>query len=123
MFSDETNENFKVELKVKTLESEKSLVKEYGEKINRTTFRYIYGINYTPRTEGRKVADITNKGYFIGALQISVQGLQDYEVKRPNMGFMHGRGSNSARQQGIYGSDVLTVKEIGDGMCQFDFRY
>ena len=122
-FSSDTNENFKIILSVTNDTVSKTLVKDYEKKLARGNFRYTYGLNYTPEIgENRKVSDITNGGYFVNIIQVQVQGYQNNDLVKAEMGFVDGRVKNGARQVGIYGSDVLTAKKRGT-TCVLDFRY
>lgn len=116
-------DNFAMTLKATVGETEKTIVAQYDAKIDASGFRLTYGINYTPdiTVNNRKVTDITNGGYWLNTVQTKANAfIQGEEVR--NIGFLAGRVTTSARQVGVYGSDVLTVKNSG-GKAIFQFVY
>ena len=103
---------------------ETSFTKEFSSVLDASTFRLIYGINYTPdiKTNSRKVNDITNGGNWKNVVQKNASAYLDSTYLR-DLGFLKGRVINGARQIGIYGSDVCSVSKNASDEPIFNFIY
>ncbi len=94
-----------------------------GQEISIKELRLTYGVNYTPDivTNNRCVPDITNGATWYGLAQVNSARYYEGEFIG-TLGFLEGRQQNDARQVGIYGSDVSSVKLMNES-CIFSFRY
>ncbi len=86
-------------------------------------YRFTYGINYTPdyKTNNRFVADLANGGYWTNVNQTSARGYSNGVIVR-NYNFLIGRLTNEVNQVGLYGSDVVSVRNA-NGNSRFNFIY
>ncbi len=119
VLSTDDSGNFLRVLTASVGEEQVSLQFNEGKVVDISTYRFTYGVNYTPNGSG--IVDLDNGGYWLGVVQADVNGYSNGEAVR-DYDFLAGRSVNGGNQTGLYGCDVVTAV-LNGGKTEFNFNY